>query len=99
MTYSCLNPGDLNALTENVEKLMTEFKGKLPKSEGIILHPYARKLVRKEPNRYSRNINHCPNMSDKGNTKMTGVINIVLVRKLPNSERYYSQNSLYTVCV
>ena len=47
MTYSCLNPGDLNALTESVEKLMTEFKGKLPKSEGIILHPNARKLVRK----------------------------------------------------
>ena len=47
MTYSCLNPGDLNALTESVEKLMTEFKGKLPKSEDIILHPNARKLVQK----------------------------------------------------
>ena len=52
----------------------------------------------KEPNRYSRNIDHCPNMSDEGNTKVSGTIDIVLVRKLPNSERYYSQNSLYIIC-
>ena len=47
LTYSCSNPQDLHILGSQVEELITSFRTKLPKSEGIILRPEARKSVRK----------------------------------------------------
>ena len=47
MTYSCTSPQDLHNLMIKVERLISEFREKLPKSEGIILRPEARKSVRK----------------------------------------------------
>ena len=47
MTYSCTSPQDLYELTTKVETLITDLRGKLPQSEGIILRPEARKSVRK----------------------------------------------------
>ena len=34
LTYSCDSPQDLYQLTSQVEELVTEFRGKLPQSEG-----------------------------------------------------------------
>ena len=48
LTYSCTSPQDLYELAAKVERLITDFRGKLPQSEGIILRPEARKSVRKK---------------------------------------------------
>ena len=47
LTYSCTSPQALYELAAKVERLINDFRGKLPQSEGIILRPEARKLVRK----------------------------------------------------
>ena len=47
LTYSCTSPQDLYELAAKVERLITDFRGKLPQSEGTILRPEARKSVRK----------------------------------------------------
>ena len=47
LTYSYPSPQDLYELAAKVERLIADFRGKLPQSEGIILRPEARKSVRK----------------------------------------------------
>ena len=47
MTYSCTSPQDLHEPVNKVETLITDFRAKPSKSEGIILRPEARKSIRK----------------------------------------------------
>lgn len=48
LTYSCTNPDDLREVGNEIENIITLLKEKLPKSEGIIIRPEARKAVRKQ---------------------------------------------------
>ena len=52
MTYSCTSPQDLYELATKVERLITDFRGKLPQSEGIILCPELESQSGKGPSRY-----------------------------------------------
>ena len=48
MTYSCTSPQNLHNLTIEVERLISEVREKLPKSEGIILYPEATVPINKK---------------------------------------------------
>ena len=54
MTYSCTNPDDLHELASKVEELIVTLKGKLPRSEGLILQPEARKRARQRAQKICR---------------------------------------------
>ena len=47
MTYSCNNPNDLQHLASQIQDIVTQFRKKLPKAEGIIVRPELRKQVQK----------------------------------------------------
>ena len=69
MTYSCSSPEDLNDLASKVERLVTEFRGKLPKSDGIILCPEARKSVRKRAQQILKKYQPLPHSVRRGRQK------------------------------
>ena len=45
LTYSCTSPQDLHDLTTTVERLITDFREKVPKLGGIVFCPQARKSL------------------------------------------------------
>ncbi len=51
MTYSCANQDDLHEITSKIEEIIVTFKQKLPRSEGLILRPEARKKARERAQR------------------------------------------------
>ena len=69
MTYSCLNPDDLCELASSVENLVSEFKKKLPNSEGIILRPHIKQAVRKRAQQILRKYRSLPNHVKRGKQK------------------------------
>ena len=69
MTYSCTKPNDLHDLCQSVEKLIKEFKEKLPKSDGLILRPSARKIVQKKAKKILRKYRSLPKYIKKGKQK------------------------------
>ena len=69
LTYSCTNPEDLHILGSKVEDLITNFRAKLPKSEGIILRPEARKSVRKRAQQILRKYRPLPPSVRRGRQK------------------------------
>ena len=60
LTYTCTSPQDLRDLTTTVERLITDFRQKLPKLEGIILRPEARKSIRKRTQQILRKYRPLP---------------------------------------
>ena len=69
MTYSCTNPDDLHQLASKVEELITMLKGKLPKSEGLILRPEARKRARQRAQKICRKYRPIPKSVTRGRHK------------------------------
>ena len=69
LTYSCDSPQDLYQLTSQVEELVTEFRGKLPQSEGIILRPEIRKSVRKRAQQILKKYSSLPLSVRRGRQK------------------------------
>ena len=69
MTYSCTNPQDLYELNAKAEKLVSDFRGKLPQSEGIILRPEARKSVRKRAQQILKKYRPLPRSVRRGRQK------------------------------
>ena len=69
MTYSCTSPQDLHELANKVERLITDFRAKLPKSEGIILRPEARKSVRKRAQQILKKYRPLPSRVRRGRQK------------------------------
>lgn len=69
MTYSCTNPHDLHDLALQVEELIMSLKKKLPKSEGLILRPEARKQARKRAQKICRKYRPIPSAVKRGRTK------------------------------
>ena len=69
MTYSCTSPQDLHELANKVETLITDFRAKLPKSEGIILRPEARKSVRKRAQQILKKYRPLPSRVRRGRQK------------------------------
>ena len=68
-TYSCTSPQDLHMLGSKVEELITNFRTKLPKSEGIILRPEARKSVRKRAQQILKKYRPLPPSVRRGRQK------------------------------
>ena len=66
MTYSCTNPDDLHELASKVEEIITTLKGKLPKSEGLILRPEARKRARQRAKKICRKYRPIPKSVKRG---------------------------------
>ena len=71
-------------MTSQVEELVTEFRGKLPQSEGIILHPEIRKSVRKRAQQILKKYSSLPLSVRRGRQKSDCIIALVSVRKLQN---------------
>ena len=69
LTYSCNSPKDLHELTTTVEKLITDFRRKLPKLEGIVLRPEARKSVHKRAQQILRKYRPLPQSIKRGRKK------------------------------
>ena len=69
LTYACTSPQDLHDLTTTVERLITEFKEKLPKLEGIVLRPEARKSVRKRAQQIVKKYRPLPQAVKRGRKK------------------------------
>ena len=69
MTYSCTSPQDLHNLMTKVERLISEFREKLPKSEGIILRLEARKSVRKRAQQILKKYRPLPRHVRRGRQK------------------------------
>ena len=69
MTYSCTNPDDLHELTSKIEELITMLKVKLPKSEGLILRPEARKRARERAKKICRKYRPIPKSVRRGRHK------------------------------
>ena len=69
LTYSCTSPQDLYELTAKVERLIADFRGKLPQSEGIILRPEARKSVRKRAQQILKKYRPLPRAIRRGRQK------------------------------
>ena len=69
LTYSCTSPQDLHILGSKVEELITNFRIKLPKSEGIILRPEARKSVRKRAQQILKKYRPLPPSVRRGRQK------------------------------
>lgn len=88
MTYSCTNPDDLHELASKVEELITMLKGKLPKSEGLILQPEARKRARQRAQKICRKF---PNWLKEDDTEMIGGTRTVLEGRLVNYERCHME--------
>ena len=59
--------------------MVSDFRGKLPQSEGIILRPQARKSIQQI---LKKNIVHYPALYDKDDRNVTGVTEIVLDKRL-----------------
>lgn len=66
LTYSCTNPNDLHEIATKVEELILALRKKLPKSEGIILRPEARKAARKRAQKISRKYRPLPSSALRG---------------------------------
>ena len=66
LTYSCINPSDLHEITTKLEELILALREKLPKSEGIILRPEARKAARKRAQKISRKYRPLPSSVKRG---------------------------------
>ena len=60
MTYSCANPDDLHEIASKIEELIVTLKGKLPKSEGLILRPEAQKKARQRAQKICRKYRPIP---------------------------------------
>ena len=69
MTDSCTSPQDLHEFACKVERLITDFRGKLPKSDGIILRPEARKSVRKRAQQILKKYRPLPRRVRRGRQK------------------------------
>lgn len=69
MIYSCVNPDDLHDLTSKIEEMITVFKEKLPKSEGLILRPEARKKARQRAQKICRKYRPIPKSVRRGRHK------------------------------
>ena len=69
MTYSCTNPDDLHEVVSKVEELIISLKGKLPKSEGLVLRPEARKRARQRAQKICRKYRPIPNSVRRGRYK------------------------------
>ena len=54
LTYSCTNPQDLHETSSKIEEIIVTLKGKLPKSEGLIMQPEARKKARERAQKICR---------------------------------------------
>ena len=61
-TYSCINPGDLHELSAklHVDDLAKEFRSKLPKSEGLVLQPNARRAAKRRAQQVSKKYKALP---------------------------------------
>ena len=60
LTYSCINPGDLHELSAKLEDLAKEFRSKLPKSEGLVLQPNARRAAKRRAQQVSKKYKALP---------------------------------------
>ena len=89
MTNSCTNPDDLHELASKVEEIITTLKGKLPKSEGLILRPEARKRARQRAKKICRKY---LNQLKEDDTEMIGDTRIVLEGKPMNCERCHMES-------
>lgn len=69
LSYSCSNPQDLYQLTTQVEDLITEFRRKLPQSEGMILRPEVRKSVKKRAQQILKKYRSLPLSVRRGRQK------------------------------
>ena len=69
MTYSCTNPDDLHELASKVEELIVTLKGKLPRSERLILRPEARKRARQRAQKICRKYRPIPKSVLRGRHK------------------------------
>lgn len=69
LTYTCTSPQDLRDLTTTVERLITDFRQKLPKLEGIVLRPEARKSIRKRAQQILRKYRPLPQSVKRGRKK------------------------------
>ena len=85
VTYSCIN---LYEVATKVEELILALRKKLPKSEGIILRPEAKKAARKEHKKSAESINLYHEVLREVVLEMTGDTRTMLKRKLMNLERY-----------
>ena len=56
LTYSCINPSDLHDLSAKLDELTKEFRTKLPKSEGLVLQPNARRAARHRAQRITKSV-------------------------------------------
>ena len=66
LTYSCVNPSDLREVITKLEEIIVTFRKKLPKSEGNILQPQARKAARKRAQKICRKYRPIPYTVKRG---------------------------------
>ena len=69
MTYSCANPDDLHEITSEIEEIIVTLKGKLSRSEGLILRPEARKKARERAQKVCRKYRPVPKSVLRGRPK------------------------------
>ncbi len=69
MTYSCANQDDLHEITSKIEEIIVTFKQKLPRSEGLILRPEARKKARESAQKVCRKYRPVPKSVLRGRPK------------------------------
>ena len=69
MTYSCTNPNDLQHLASQIQDIVTQFREKLPKAEGIIVRPELRKQVRKRAKQIIKKYRPLPAAVKRGRHK------------------------------
>lgn len=60
LTYSCINPSDLHNFSAKLEDLAKEFRAKLPKSEGLVLQPNARRAARRRAQQVTKKYKALP---------------------------------------
>ena len=60
LTYSCVNPGDINDLSLKLEQLAQDYRSKLPTSEGLVLLLNVRRAARKRAQQVSKKYKSLP---------------------------------------
>ena len=69
LTYSCTNPQNLHETSSKIEEIIVTLKGKLPKSEGLIMRPEARKKARERAQKICRKYRPIPKSVLRGRHK------------------------------
>jgi hypothetical protein len=96
LTYSCINPNDLHEIATKLEELILALRKKLPKSEGIILRPEARKAARKRAQKISRKYRPLPSSVKRGRPRNDWRYQNRVGKKADELRKVLHSNSNYT---